>query len=230
MLEPKPPTVLPLQNHNFQGYYRPRQETGIKLDLKMVFLILKISRGVVKMKRFPEAVTTKCTELFSVLHSSMDDLKMAGAEASLSGDFSQVTLFIDSCRKLQGFEEEFKMALNNFESKQKPNFQKKSRKRTRKSGGRLRVLLTGQVIEEPTIAETFVKTLRFFGLERVAKLNKRVSSAALVSRAAARGYQAQKSCEGWHITTHVNKHTATTMLKEIAGNLNIPIQIEFIER
>ena len=42
------------------------------------------------MKRLPEAVTTKFTELFAALHSATDDLKMAGAEACLNGDFSQV--------------------------------------------------------------------------------------------------------------------------------------------
>ena len=181
------------------------------------------------MKRLPESVATKCTELFSVLHNSMDDLKIAGAEANLSGDFSQVAILNDSCRKLQVLEEDLKAALNSFESKPKAHFQKKNRNRTRKSGGRLRVLVAGKVLEEHTIAETFVKTLRFFGLERVAKLNKIISSAPLIARAPGRGYQAQKSCDGWHITTHVNKRTATSMLKEIASDLNIPVQVEFIE-
>jgi hypothetical protein len=44
--------------------------------------------------------TNKFIELFAVLHSATDDLKMAGTESCLIGDFSQVTVINDSCRKL----------------------------------------------------------------------------------------------------------------------------------
>ena len=182
------------------------------------------------MKRLPEAVTTKFTELFSALHNAADDLKMAGAEASLDGDFSQVTVIMDSSRKLQVFEEEIKTCLKNFDSKHKARLHKKKRYRTRKSGDRLRVKVADKVIEEPTIAETFVETLKVFGLERVSKLNKVISSAPLISRTPASGYQAQRRCDGWYITTHVNKRTATTALEEIGKDINLPVEIEFVER
>ena len=68
------------------------------------------------MKRLPEAVTTKFTELFAALHNATDDLKMAGAESCLIGDFSQVTAINDSCRKLQALESEIKTTVKNFES------------------------------------------------------------------------------------------------------------------
>jgi len=51
----------------------------------------KASRNA-DMKRLPEAVTTKFTGLFAVLHSATDNLKMTAAEACLTGDFSQLTV------------------------------------------------------------------------------------------------------------------------------------------
>ena len=53
------------------------------------------------MKKLPEVVAIKMSELLTELQNVMDDQKMAGAEACLSGDFSQVTIINDSCRKLQ---------------------------------------------------------------------------------------------------------------------------------
>jgi len=187
------------------------------------------------MNRLPEAVTSKFIELFATLHSVTDDLKMAGAEACLIGDFSQVETINGSCRKLQELEVEIKSCLTSFESKYKTQlaekaFHKKDRYRTRKPGGRLRVTVAGKVIEEATIAETFVKTLRVFGLERVAKLNKVVTSIPLMARAPVNGYQKQRRCDGWFITTHVNKVSATTVLEEIGKELSMPVKVEFLER
>jgi hypothetical protein len=175
------------------------------------------------MKRLPEAVTTKFTELFAALHSAVDDLKIAGAEACLVGDFSQVTVINDSCRKLQALESEIKSTLNNFDARHtalpmaKAGFHKKDSNRTRKLGCLLRVTVAAKVIEEATIKETFVKTLRVFGLDRVAKLNRVVSSVPLLARTPVNGYQNQRRCDGWYITTHVNMHTAKTVLEEIGS-------------
>jgi hypothetical protein len=188
------------------------------------------------MKRLPEAVTTKFTELFATLHSATDDLKMAGAEACLNGDFSQVAALNDSCRKLQALESNIKATVNNFDAKyiaqtvEMTGFHKKDKHRTRKQGGRLRVTVAGKVIEQHTIAETFFEALKVFGLERVAKLNKIVTSIPLIARTPTNDYQKQRRCDGWFITTHVNKVSATTVLEEIAEALNMPVKIECIER
>ena len=161
---------------------------------------------------------------------------MAGAESCLIGDFSQVTVINDSCRKLQALESEIKAAVNNFDAKynsrpvEKAGFHKKDSNRTRKQGGRLRVTVAGKVIEQHTIAETFVETLKAFGLERVAKLNKTVTSIPLIARTPTNDYQTQRRCDGWFITTHVNKVSATTVLEEIAKALNMPLKVECIER
>lgn len=186
------------------------------------------------MKRPPEPVMTKMTELFAVIQTAADDLKLAGAEANLLGDFAQVESLNDACRKLQSFEAEIKVSLDRFGAHyhSRPGAQAKPhrhKQRTRKAAGRLRVKCGNQVIEEATIAETFVKTLRLFGLERVAKLNKVLSSIPLLAKTPANGYQAQRPCDGWYITTHVNKYNASTLMREIGKELNIPIQVEFID-
>jgi hypothetical protein len=134
------------------------------------------------MKTLPETVTHQLTALFAALHSTADDLKMAGAEFCLIGDFSQVTVINDSCCKMQALESEIKASVNNFDARynarsvEKKGFHKQDSNRTRKQGRRLRVTVAGKVIEQHTIAETFVETLKAFGLERVAKLNKVVTS------------------------------------------------------
>ena len=188
------------------------------------------------MNKMPETVTNKFIELFAALHSATDDLKMAGAESCLIGDFSQVTVINDSCRKLQALESEIKATVNNFDARynaravEKAGFHKKDSNRTRKQGYLLRVTVADKVIEEATIKETFVKTLRVFGLDRVAKLNKVITSVPLLARTPVNGYQNQRRCDGWYITTHVNMHTAKTVLEEIGRQLTIPVKVELIER
>jgi len=187
------------------------------------------------MNRLPETVNSKFNEVFAVIGKASDDLKMASAEASMAGNFSQVTSSIENCQQLLALEMEIRTCLNNFENKSKvqpleKSFRKRSRRHTRKSGGRLRVSIAGKVIEEGTIAETFVETLKVFGLDKVARLNKVVTSIPLMGRQQATGYQSQRQCNGWYITTHVNKQTATTVLEEIGRELRIPVKIEFVDR
>ncbi len=188
------------------------------------------------MNKVPEAVSTKFNELYAALLSATDDLKIGGAEACLMGDFSQVANINDSCRKLQALESNIKAAVNNFDVKytaqtlEKTGFHKKDKHRTRKQGGRLRVTVAGKVIEQHTIAETFVEALKVFGLERVAKLHKTVTSIPLIARTPTNDYQTQRRCDGWFITTHVNKVSATTVLEEIAKALDIPVKVECIVR
>lgn len=187
------------------------------------------------MKKLPEAVSTKFTELFAELNHATDDLKIAGAEANLNGDFSQVAVINDNCRRLQGLGDDIKAVLNRFESNQpirlvEKTKTQKNKNRIRQSGGRLRVILTHKTIEQSTIAETFFETLKMFGLDRVAKLNKVVSSLPLVAKTPnINGYQTQKRYGDWYVTTHVNKHNATNLLEEIGRQLNIPVKVETVE-
>ncbi|WP_052700736.1 hypothetical protein [Methylocucumis oryzae] len=140
------------------------------------------------MQKLPEAVISKVNELIAALHYAADDLKIIGQEAMLSGDFAQVTESMDACKKLQMLEDEIGTAVNNFYAKKKSptsekiNYHKPNKRRTRTHGGHLRVNIAGTSIENDTIAETFLETLKVLGLERVAKLNKTITSIPLVSK------------------------------------------------
>lgn len=187
------------------------------------------------MNRLPETVNHKFNELFAVIGQASDDLKLTIAEAGMAGNFSQVTVNIDNCQRLQTLEQEVKACLGRFEKLTTvPNSigerskQKRMRNRTRKSAGRLRVKVADKMIEGDTIAETFVETLKVFGLDKVARLNKVLSAIPLVSRSPSNGYQAQRYCNGWHITTHVNQVTASALLKEIGHELQMPVKVEVV--
>jgi hypothetical protein len=184
------------------------------------------------MYKLPEVVETKFAELFGVIHHVMDDLKIAGAEANLNGDFAEVSVRNDSCRKLQELEAEIKAVLDKLTSKHKSQSAKKIvthrqiTNRTRKPSAHLSVKIYDDIIEEKTITDTFVEALKKIGLERVAKLNKKVSAAPLLAKTPTNGYQNQKMIDGWYVTTHVNKNTAISVLEGISKELEIPIQIE----
>ena len=129
------------------------------------------------MNRLPETVSHKFNELFAVISRASDDLKIAGAEASMAGNFSLVTVNIENCQHLQALELEIKTCLSNFESIRKNQTHEKRdykypRNRTLKLRGQYRVNVGYKVVEGPTLVDVFVKTLKVFGLERVAKLNK----------------------------------------------------------
>jgi len=184
------------------------------------------------MNKLPEPITTQLSVLFATLHHATDDLKIAGAEANLSGDFTQVASLNELCRKLQALEADIKATVNNFGTDNNAQYigkvssHKKNRNRTRKPSSGLRVKVSEQIIAEPTIAQTFLKTLRVIGLDRVSRLNKFVSNAPLIAKTPVSSYQKQERCEGWYVTTHVNKHNATTILAEIGRQLNMPIKFE----
>ncbi|MBS4050632.1 MAG: hypothetical protein KGZ69_05455 [Methylomonas sp.] len=187
------------------------------------------------MNRLPETVNQQFNQLFAVIGQAGDDLKLTIAEASMAGNFSSVTVNIENCQRLQALEMEIRNCLGNFVNKPQTqpvekSFHKRNKHRTRKSSGRLRVIVAGKIIEEPTIAETFVETLKVFGLDRVARMNKVITSIPLIARYPSHGYQAQRPCNGWFVTTHVNKHSATTVLKEIGRELNISVKTEFVDR
>jgi hypothetical protein len=130
------------------------------------------------MTRLPETISTKFTEFFGAIHFATDDLKIAGAEANLNGDFSLVAVINDQCQKLQALEADVKSVLNSFESKHKnrvtlkPTHSKNTVNHTREPSSHLRVSLAGNVIEEQSAADTFVEVLKVFDFDRIAKLNK----------------------------------------------------------
>ena len=188
------------------------------------------------MYTLPEAIVDKATELFNSIKHAKDDLQIECAEVSLNGDFSRLALLTTKHGNLQELEADIVSVLKDFENKQKthsnvkPSQPKYSIDRTRKSGGHIRVTLAGKVIEEGTIANTFVEALKVFGFDRVARLNKIASGIPLFAKTPTTSYQTQQYIGGWHITTHVNKQTARSILEDIGKELNMPIRVEIVER
>lgn len=160
------------------------------------------------MTQLSEMITMKFNELFDAIHYATDDLKIAGAEANLNGDFTQVAAINEHCLKLQNLETNIKSVLGNFEAGNKKHGIAKDKpikfNRSRKQGGHLQITLTGQIIKEKTAADTFVATLKKIGFDRVAKLNKVVSGIPLFSKSPKSGYQTQTYSDDWYITTHMN--------------------------
>jgi hypothetical protein len=188
------------------------------------------------MYTLPEAIVDKATELFNSIKHVKDDLQIECAEVSLNGDFSRLALLTTKHGNLQELEADIVSVLKDFENKQKAHSNVKSSQpknsggRTRKSGGHIRVTLAGKVIEAGTIANTFVEALKVFGFDRVARLNKIATGIPLFAKTPTTSYQTQQYIGGWHITTHVNKQTARSILEDIGKELNMPIGVEIVER
>jgi hypothetical protein len=187
------------------------------------------------MTQLSETIITKFNELFGAIHYATDDLKIAGAEANLNGDFTQVAAINEHCLKLQDLETNIKSILGNFEAGNKKHAIAKDKpikvKRSKKIGGHLQVTLAGQIINEKTAADTFVAVLKKIGFEQVAKLNKIVSGILLFSKSPKikSGYQTQIHTDDWYITTHMNNKSKKKLLEDIARELNVHIKVDIEE-
>lgn len=187
------------------------------------------------MYKLPEAIADKATELFNAINCAKDNLQLECADVSLSGDFSQLTLLINKHGNLQELEADIVSVLKHYENKQKthpnvkPSRPKNPASRTRSSGGHIRVSLAGKVIEERTIANTFVEVLKVFGFDRVAMLSKSVCGIPLFAKTPTSRNLTQQHIGDWYITTHVNRVSAKSILENISKELNMPIRIETIE-
>lgn len=186
------------------------------------------------MNRLPESVNLQFNQLFAVIGHAGDDLKIASAEASLLGDFTTVVEKMDDCKRLQILDMEVKACLKRFAENRtnKPHAEPipvrprnvigKSRR------AKLRVKLGDKVIEQRTVSDTFVQTLAELGLEKVAKLNKRLSGIPLLAKTPTNGYHTQKYHQGWYVTTHFNTPTAMKMLQDVGKELQIPLYVQSV--
>ncbi|PPD29470.1 MAG: hypothetical protein CTY19_17400 [Methylomonas sp.] len=189
------------------------------------------------MNRLPETVNQQFNQLLAAICYAMDDVKIESAEASLIGDFTAVVAKMNACKSLQMLEMELKACLKRFEETRpsKPiaePVRNQTRQISRKAvRGKLRVKLGDKIIEQSTVSDTFVQTLAELGLEKVAKLNKKLSGIALLARTPANGgYQTQKYYQGWYVTTHFNTPTAMKILQDVGRELRMPILVETIIR
>jgi len=151
------------------------------------------------------------------------------------GDFASVTARMEDCKRLQTLDMELRACLKRFGERQPSKavirpVRTHTRRHTRQSGGKLRVTVGATTIEQATISDTFVQTLATLGLDKVARLNKRLSGIPLLARTPSSGYQTQKFHQGWYVTTHFNKPTAIKMLQDVGRELHVPLRIEAIDR
>jgi len=184
------------------------------------------------MNRLPESVKHQFEQLFVAINHAADDLKLAIAEAGMAGDFSAVVDKMDNCNRLQLLELELKACLKRFDENRtnkvhaEPVHALKPRPSRQSGRAKLRVKLGDKVIEQQTVSDTFVQTLAQLGLEKVAKLNKKLSGIPLLAKTKTNGYHTQKYHQGWYVTTHFNTQTAMKMLLDIGKELQIPITVE----
>jgi hypothetical protein len=184
-----------------------------------------------------DAVTCKFDELIHSLNHYADDIKIACAEASLEGDFKQVTKLSDTSLKLQRFIEETNNLLDRWHknlettsSHENKQISYKKTNLTKNSPTILSVMLSGKKIQEKTASDTFITAIENMGIERVASLGKKLSGIPLLSNVKSTGYHTQRKCGSWYVTTHSSTKNMKILLEEIGRSLKIPIQVEIVEK
>jgi len=106
-----------------------------------------------------------------------------------------------------------------------PNDHPRPRKGPR---SKLRVDLNGGVVECPTAAETFARTIEALGIQRVMRLGKTLSGIPLIGTSKASGYQEQFRVGEFYVCTHSNNPTKKRLLEEVAAELGVPVRVEVI--
>jgi len=99
---------------------------------------------------------------------------------------------------------------------------------TRRGRCRLRVDLNGKLIEYPTTAETFARTIEQIGIEKVMRLGKVLSGIPLIGRSKASDYQNQFRIGGFYVCTHSNTKTKARILKEVGEELGVRLRVEVV--
>lgn len=171
-----------------------------------------------------DPVSKKITELYDVLIKLEDDLKVECAEASLCGNFKNVSSIANTCTSLNIFKKDVKNWKNQWsigsseiiDKKVKQNLNAKISKKSR-----LQVSIGSKHFNEQTASGTFVAVLEFLGLEKVSALNLQLCKHPLVSRVKTTSYQNQKQCGNWYIVTHASTNTMKQQLDKIADKLKI---------
>jgi hypothetical protein len=183
------------------------------------------------------ATFSRFDEMIHKLNHVADDIKIACAEASLDGDFAQVSKLSFASVKLQellkeitGSSKRGNKGLLQTVILEKGSIAHEQSRVGKKPRTKLCVTLSGKEIRHKTSADIFVATLESMGFERVACLGKTVSGIPLISKTRATGYQTQKSCGPWYITTHASNKDMKVLLEEVAATLHIPIQVEIAEK
>jgi hypothetical protein len=181
-------------------------------------------------------VSNKFAELIHTLNYVADDIKIACAEASLEGNFTEVTKLSDASRQIQVFIKDANDLLNRWNKgilrPATPKKQVLPHKKTftgKKPRSKLSVTIIGKQIQLDTATNTFVAALEEIGFERVASLGKKLSGVPLISKTPPTGYQNYKQCGPWFITTHSSTQDKKQLLEGLGTQLRIPVQVKIVE-
>ena len=88
--------------------------------------------------------------------------------------------------------------------------------------------LDGETLYEKVAADTFVQTIKKFGLEKVRQLEIEINRGLLVSKVKPERYQYYKEGD-YFIVTHSSTAQKKDILEKIAAILNVPITVNIVD-
>lgn len=168
---------------------------------------------------------SRVDRVLSELDALADDLKIGCAEASLDGDLARIERLLSASRSIVSTRTE----LNTLRALY-PNTNKQDEEQGDGRGRqtRLRIIVSGTVIEEARAKDSVVEALRLMGFDRVARLGKTLRGNPLVSRTKSLGQYDQALRDGWYVTVHSSTDEKRKLLESIGAALGVPIVVEII--
>lgn len=179
-----------------------------------------------------DTVTTAFDLLLEEIKSVEDDFKDQLVEYARAGDMDNAESKLKTIRALKPFIEKLTTLRTEWQGglldETKPSFSKighievQSRRAPRT--GLVVKLPSGHVLKESTAAETFARTIKELGIEKVAKLGKAVNGWPLITPKKHPSYTQQK-VNGDYVMTHISTSAKKALLEEIAQELNVVLDV-----
>lgn len=175
-----------------------------------------------------QVVSNGFASLLTAMEARADDLRVCAAEALLERDDSRAQAYLVSARRVVDIASELEGLLRRWREAWPVGTQETEVHvpREASNGSKFRVRLNGEVIEHATAAETFARTIEKIGIERVARMDRKLSGIPLVGVSKADGYQQQLAIGGFYVCTHSNNQTKKRILEDLATELGIALAVE----
>jgi hypothetical protein len=179
-----------------------------------------------------DTVTTAFDMLLEEIESVEDDFRDQLAEYARAGDMDNAEAKVKTIRALKPFIEKLTALRAEWQGglldETKPSFSKiehvEVQARRAPRTGLVVKLPNGMVIKESTAAETFARTIKELGTEKVAKLGKAVNGWPLITPKKHPSYTQQK-VNGDYVMTHSSTNAKKALLEEIAKDLNVALDV-----
>jgi len=94
----------------------------------------------------------------------------------------------------------------------------------------LKVTIGNNVIQEPKTTDTFIKTLKYFSIEKVRSLDLVFLGVPLIAEFSHDKYQQKQISNNRFVLTQVSKEKKKEILEYIADKFNQEIKIEFVKK